>query len=209
MPTKKAAQAPRKKAPEESSRVRVLESATVEFAAHGFAGARIDRIAQRARLNMGMLYYHFRSKRGLYRAVLESIYEEAAKILEITARAGDPTRAALAMYVDLLVDNPHFADVLARELLDGGKQLAALFKSRPRLFLRVHAHSQQLLEQAMRDGELRKMDPELMVFTLTSTLCFLTAIRPSYGVFSSGKPADAAKWKENLVQLLFDGLRTR
>lgn len=206
MPTKKA---PRKKTPEESSRVRVLESATVEFAAHGFAGARIDRIAQRARLNMGMLYYHFRSKRGLYRAVLESIYEEAAKILEITARTGDPTRAALAMYVDLLVDNPHFADVLARELLDGAKQLAALFKSRPRLFLRVHAHSQKLLEQAMVDGELRKMDPQLMVFTLTSTLCFLTAIRPSFLVFARGKAPDAAKWKENLVQLLFDGLRTR
>ena len=41
-----------------------------EFAARGFDGAGVDRIARRARVNKAMIYYHFGSKLSLYRAVL-------------------------------------------------------------------------------------------------------------------------------------------
>lgn len=195
--------------PRIDSRARVLEGAAEEFAGHGFAGARIERIARRTRLNVRMLYYHFGSKKGLYAAVLEAIYEEAARILDLTARAEDPTQAALALYVDFLVENPRFARVLARELLDGASHLRALFAARPELFIRVHANTHQLLDGAMRAGLLRHEDPALTVFSLTSSLCFLTAIRASYPAFSPTKPPSAGAWKAHLVRLLFDGMRTR
>ena len=47
-------------------------AAALEFAARGFAGARVDRIARRARVNKAMLYYHFGSKQRLYRALLRA-----------------------------------------------------------------------------------------------------------------------------------------
>src|SRR5207244_2377175 len=71
----------------ESSRDRILEGAAEEFAASGFAGARIDRISRRTRLNVRMIYYHFASKRGLYRAVLQNIYEEMSTVLDATERS--------------------------------------------------------------------------------------------------------------------------
>ena len=37
-------------------RKRIVEAATVEFAAHGLAGARIDRIARRACANKQLIY---------------------------------------------------------------------------------------------------------------------------------------------------------
>src|SRR5258708_7564287 len=57
-------------------RIRILEAAKQEFAAHGLAGARVDRIAAKAGANKRMLYYHVGKKDDLYLAVLEGAYEK-------------------------------------------------------------------------------------------------------------------------------------
>jgi AcrR family transcriptional regulator len=57
-------------------RLRILEAAKQEFAAHGLAGARVDRIAAKADANKRMLYYHVGNKEDLYLAVLEGAYEK-------------------------------------------------------------------------------------------------------------------------------------
>ena len=49
---------------------RILAAALNEFATHGFAGARVDAIARRARINKRMLYHYFGDKAGLFREVL-------------------------------------------------------------------------------------------------------------------------------------------
>ena len=53
-----------------STKQRILHTALEEFAARGFDGAKVDRIAARARVNKAMLYYHFGSKAALYLAIL-------------------------------------------------------------------------------------------------------------------------------------------
>ena len=40
----------------------ILDAATQEFARHGLGGARVDRIAARARTNKRMLYYYYGGK---------------------------------------------------------------------------------------------------------------------------------------------------
>src|ERR1043166_6142006 len=65
----------------QQSRERILDAALKEFAAKGFAGARVDLIARRARINKRMLYHYFGDKEGLFRAVLRrKIAERAAWI---------------------------------------------------------------------------------------------------------------------------------
>src|SRR5438309_4968552 len=54
------------------TRRRILEAAFKEFAAKGFAGARVDRIALRAAINKRMLYHYFGDKEGLFREVLRN-----------------------------------------------------------------------------------------------------------------------------------------
>ena len=54
----------------ERSRERILRAALKEFAAKGFAGARVDVIARRAAINKRMLYHYFGNKEKLFRAVL-------------------------------------------------------------------------------------------------------------------------------------------
>ena len=60
----------------EGMRIRILEAAKQEFAAHGLAGARVDRIAANAGANKRMLYYHVGNKEDLYLTVLEGAYEK-------------------------------------------------------------------------------------------------------------------------------------
>ncbi|MCW5715854.1 MAG: TetR family transcriptional regulator [Bauldia sp.] len=57
----------------EETRERILQCGLTEFAAHGFSGARIDRIASAASINIRMLYHYFGDKAGLYVAVLERV----------------------------------------------------------------------------------------------------------------------------------------
>jgi AcrR family transcriptional regulator len=66
-PPKKAPAMPRNP---ERSRARILAAALKEFAAKGFAGARVDAIARRASINKRMLYHYFGDKEELFKAVL-------------------------------------------------------------------------------------------------------------------------------------------
>ena len=64
------------------TRERIMAAAQKEFAASGFAGARTDAIACRARVNERMIFYCFGSKEGIYRAVLEQKLSEKAALIE-------------------------------------------------------------------------------------------------------------------------------
>ena len=79
-------------APKESaSRDRILDGAAEEFAAAGFAGARIDRIARRTRLNVRMIYYHFGSKKGaLPRGPAEHLRADGGHPREAAAVGAEP-----------------------------------------------------------------------------------------------------------------------
>src|SRR5712691_4655173 len=68
----------------EATRQRLLAAATAEFSEHGFAGARIDRIAQRAGTNKRMIYAYFGDKEQLLEAVMERRIAELSKALRFT-----------------------------------------------------------------------------------------------------------------------------
>ena len=64
----------------ERTREDILDVATAEFAANGYAGARVDEIAARTRTTKRMIYYYFGSKQGLYLTVLERVYAQIRRV---------------------------------------------------------------------------------------------------------------------------------
>ena len=52
------------------TRRRLLDAAFVEFAAHGLAGARVDRIAELARANKRLIYAYYGNKEELFDTVM-------------------------------------------------------------------------------------------------------------------------------------------
>ena len=57
----------------EGTRRRILDVATIEFARHGIAGARVDRIAAAAGSNKAMIYAYYDSKDRLFDAVFDAV----------------------------------------------------------------------------------------------------------------------------------------
>src|ERR1700757_1712863 len=63
----------------EATQERILEAALAEFSEHGFAGARVDRIAAAAGCNKNLIYVHFGHKEALFTTVIE---RNTARIIE-------------------------------------------------------------------------------------------------------------------------------
>src|SRR5882757_9934810 len=99
---------------------RILAAAALEFAARGFAGARVDRIARRARVNKAMLYYHFRSKERLYRTLLRQMFTRAAERLRAIAAGDGPSAEkvdrAIAGMAGFIQEHTFFAAIMLREV---------------------------------------------------------------------------------------------
>ena len=112
------------------TRQEILEVATEEFATRGFAGARVDEIAERMRTTKRMIYYYFGGKRQLYAAVLEAAYAAIrAEEQTIDVEHLDPP-AALRRVAELTFDHheahPHFIRLVAIENIHGAQHLAEL-----------------------------------------------------------------------------------
>ncbi|OLT01270.1 TetR family transcriptional regulator [Pseudonocardia sp. CNS-004] len=68
-----------------ATRDRIIEAATREFAEHGIAGARVERIVAAARTNKAQLYGYFGSKDGLFDAIFRSSLERIVNVVPIDA----------------------------------------------------------------------------------------------------------------------------
>src|SRR3978361_1270 len=108
-------------------RLRILEAAKQEFAAHGLAGARVDRIAAKAGANKRMLYYHVGKKDDLYLAVLAGGYEKI-RVEErgLDLEHLDPPQAMqrlIGFTWNYFLRNPEFLALLNTENLAKAKHL--------------------------------------------------------------------------------------
>ena len=126
-PLAKAKQVPKWQRDPQGMRLRILEAAKAEFAAHGLAGARVDRIAVKAGANKRMLYYHVGKKDDLYLAVLEGAYEKIrAEERALDLEHLDPLKA-IARLIDFtwnyFLRNPEFLALLNTENLARARHL--------------------------------------------------------------------------------------
>ena len=94
-----------------TTKERLLTAATEEFAAHGIAGARVDRIAATAGVNKERIYGYFGNKQKLFDAVVARALDELAEAVPLTS--GDDPAEYVGRVYDFHRDHP----VLVRLLL--------------------------------------------------------------------------------------------
>lgn len=102
---------------------RILAAARAEFAAVGFAQAKLADIAARAGITRPSLLYHYGSKEELYRAAVQSCFGRLAVALAEAMTGGSEfvsrLRATHARYSEFMSGDPDVARIVLRELLDG------------------------------------------------------------------------------------------
>lgn len=86
-----------------TTKARILDVASRQFAEHGFERTTIRRIAAEASVNLAAVNYHFRDKVGLYGAVVEASLAGLGPALDDAARALDAGRPP-AIVIRLVVE---------------------------------------------------------------------------------------------------------
>ncbi|MEW1736171.1 TetR/AcrR family transcriptional regulator [Nocardia beijingensis] len=93
----------------ERTRKLILDAATAEFAAHGYAGARTGAIAAKAGVNQQLLWYYFDGKEGLYQAISERWRERESEL----ATPDMPLSEQIRRYALEALNNPDGVRLLA------------------------------------------------------------------------------------------------
>jgi len=147
----------------EASRARILSAATAEFSRHGLSGARVDRIARRAKANKRMLYHYYGGKEDLFLAVLEAGYARIRgeeQKLDLSAKApAEGMRELVTFTWRHFLAHPEFISLLNTENLHRAKHLKRSTRIRS-LHSPLVATISDLLARGTRAGVFRAgVDP--------------------------------------------------
>lgn len=141
---------------------RILAAAMAEFSAKGFAGARVDSIARRARINKRMLYHYFGNKEDLFRAILQ---RKLAQRAEWVAKApGDPIEA-LSYWFKLASQDMDWIRLLQWESLQTGN--GRLIDEEKRL-ANIKNGIANLRRSQAKGLVSRELDPQQMLLAMIS-----------------------------------------
>lgn len=161
------------------TRERILAAAIEEFAAKGFDGAKVDRIADDAGVNKAMLYYHFKGKGALFIEILRTQFSAVADAVEAVRTAGGSPDQQLRGFAEAIareaIARPHFPHMWLREIADGGRHVDASVIGQ---FRRVLGTLGAILAEGHQKGVFRKADPFIVQISLVAPLMFFAASAP-------------------------------
>ena len=193
------------------AKIRILNSAEVEFSEKGVEGARIDSIAGKAKVNKAMLYYYFGNKEELYSAVLENIFAavtaQASKIIE--AEHDDPVHMLdkfIDFYFEFLTSRPNLPKIMLRELASGGnkfREIAAKF------ILPTSMKARDAIREGVEKGILNRVDPALTIFSIIAPIIFFFVNRPIIETILQTGPEDGLvkdRYRENIKKVVLRGI---
>ncbi len=195
---------------------KIIQAAIKEFSQHGFAGARVDRIARLAKINKAMIYYHYRSKEDLYEAIL-SIFADG-----ITRSVGDIIRkdkiekedlySIISVFTDYIcgVDSD-FVKIMLREISSGGKYFRKIIFPKT-----LQPISSVLIENIIKkiDSKLiRPLNPFYLIVQILGSIIFFNIMKihlhgtEMYKIIY--KENYVEEFKQNLITIIQDGIELK
>lgn len=155
-----------------ATQARILAAAKAEFAEHGLAGARVDRIAARADANKRMIYHYFGNKDALFQAVLEAAYLDirtAEQRLDLDALEPEDALETLVRFTwDYYLENPEFIAFINNENQMRARHVEAsqIMMQASRAFVDM---VQRLLDRGVASGVFRAgIDPVQLNITIAA-----------------------------------------
>ena len=177
------------------TRERILSAALKEFAANGFAGARVDMIARRAAINKRMLYHYFGNKEGLFRAVLRRKITERQALAE--GLSGDPAES-LTFWFEAACKDMDWIHLLEWEALEGKKRKVIDEKGRRAA---VNRGLERIRQRQARGQISSEFDPRHVMLAMRSLTMFPVAF-PQLTRMIMGRPVSDPKFQRDRVEFL-------
>ena len=156
----------------------ILEAACTIFFQKGFAGTRMQEIADSAGINKALLHYYYRSKDQLFEAVFNRALLSFLPTIKIALEAEMPLKQKIEKfvenYVEILLTNPHIPAFVIHELNTDPQKVVTKLKSHgvnPSILLRQ-------IDEAIAAGEIRSINGEHFLINLLSLCIFPFVARP-------------------------------
>lgn len=104
----------------ENTETEILIAAKEIFQQKGMAGARMQEIADKAKINKALLHYYYRSKQLLFEAVFKSAFSMLApqlnKVLNDDSDLFEKIRKFTENYVSFVIKHPYLPNFVIQEL---------------------------------------------------------------------------------------------
>jgi AcrR family transcriptional regulator len=176
------------------TRERILSAALKEFAAKGFAGARIDAIARRAAINKRMIYHYFGDKEGLFKAVLRRKISERQAWAETLS--GDPAET-LPFWFEMACKDVDWVRLLEWEALQGTGRVIDQKERRAA----VARGLERIRQRQMRGLVSAEFDSRHVMLTMRSLTMFPVAF-PQLTEMIMGRPVFDPKFQRERAGFL-------
>ena len=177
------------------TRERILSAALKEFAAKGFAGARVDAIARRAAINKRMLYHYFGNKERLFREVLHRKIAERQASAE--GLSGDPAES-LPFWFKLSCNDAGWVRLLEWEALQDADKKLIDGNSRQALATRALGRIRQQQAFGYLSGEF---EPRHLLLAMRSLTMFPMAF-PQLTRLITGRPVSDPHFQRQHAKFL-------
>ena len=151
------------------TRQRILDTALESFGTTGVDGTSLDALARELGIRKQSILYHFRSKNGLFQAVVDEAATEFMGELEgvvDTDDVWDQVEGTVRAVFRLAVQRPALLGLL-REASRPGSMVAVQLSSRLANHIEAAQHS---LEIALKEGRVVGDNARLLLFSLYSTI---------------------------------------
>jgi AcrR family transcriptional regulator len=175
-------------------------SATL-FKEKGYSAVTMRDIAQAMNIKAASLYNHIRSKHEILILIIIAIAEEythtISDIVDSDESAIDKLQKVVELHIDITVRNPEALASLNNDWMHLPKpELAYFLKMREQ----YEEMFRSIVKKGIADGEIKSHNPEVIIFSMLSTL------RTLYLWYGKKKDFNAKILKDNLSEILLHGI---
>jgi AcrR family transcriptional regulator len=161
-------------------RQRILVAAEELFADKGFAATSIREIASSAGVNSAMIYYYFKDKRGLYRAIVDfsaaETYRMLLKAFKGSRDPADQLREFCTEYARAHYMRRDVVKIIHREMLSNGEDQEGFAG---KYFKDSMNAVRDILTRGIEDGTFRDIDVGLTGVSLFGLILFVFLSEPA------------------------------
>ena len=147
------------KSPQERTE-QILTAARTCFLEKGYFATKMDAIARESDLSKGGIYFHFKSKRQIFRALVQKEYENTMSFIDsVVEEEGDITGKLIELAEHFMTlfassDRPRFM-VIIGEMALRDEEIGNMLRE---LQLNYFERISQILDHGIESGQLRQVD---------------------------------------------------
>ncbi len=157
------------------TKMRILTAAAKLFDAQGFDGTTVRQIAEAAQVNLALISYHFRGKRGVLEVLIASYYETFFRLLDEqqvrfqSLSPMDKLAAIVRLYVFFQRDHAEVTRLIQREL----SVESMLAREVMTVYIQRWKHGfATAIEEGIASGQFRPAAVDQVLLAMTSLLIY-------------------------------------